>query len=388
MTSPSQSTLSQSTPAGSGGISEIQRIGQSIWYDNCSRDVLQSGELARLIAAGVSGLTSNPTIFQKAISTGSEYTADIERLSKTSSSADEVCEALMVADVGAAADLLRPKYEASQGRDGHASIEVSPKLAHDTAGTIAAARRLWSALGRPNAMIKIPATREGLPAIEECLVSGININITLIFSVERYREVAHAYIRAIQRRVDQGLPVDKLASVASFFVSRVDAILEKELETKGLHELQAKIGIANSLFAYQAFEEIFLGNEFEQLRAKAAQKIVQVQRPLWASTGTKNPALPPLLYVQALVAPHTVNTLPPATLAELLKGDIDVRDRLSTSAQAALSQAEAPEKVFQKLADAGINFPARLAELEAQGVKSFADSYESLLQSIAQRMSP
>ncbi|MCB0329062.1 MAG: transaldolase [Bdellovibrionales bacterium] len=360
-------------------IVAINELGQSIWYDNLSLDVLQSGELKELLDLGVSGLTSNPTIFKKAIADSSHYDQKIQQLVTSGlSSAEEICESLMIDDVGAAADLLQDTFERTHGADGYASIEVSPALAHDTAGTVAAAEKLWKALNRPNVMIKIPATAEGIPAIEQVLAQGINVNITLIFSTAVYAQVVDAYLNALAKLGDVARQ-KKLASVASFFVSRVDAIVEKSLEEKGLLSddrsaaVIGKVGIANSKLAYEHFEEVFRGERFKKYQELG----VPVQRPLWASTGTKNPAFSALLYVEALAGKDTVNTLPPATLNALLE-DATILPKLHEN----LAGAKQTLKVVSEL---GLNLDELLTILQKDGVSSFAKSYDELLEAVAKK---
>jgi transaldolase len=285
----------------------------------------------------------------------------------------------MVQDVAAAADLLKPIYLASKGADGHASIEVSPTLAHDTKGTVEAAQRIWKKLSRPNIMIKIPATPEGLPAIREVLREGINVNVTLIFSVEVYQQVAEAHISALEARAAEGLAVTNIDSVASFFVSRVDAMVEKSFAAlvkagKAQESAQksffGKVGIANSRLAYAKFEELYRSPRFAALEAKGAR----VQRPLWASTGTKNPSLSPVLYIEELAGRQTVNTLPPPTLQALLKG-ATIEPRLHSGVKEARA-------LIDSLAGLGLNFQDLLVQLQKEGVASFADSYRDLIASI------
>lgn len=363
-------------------ILALNELGQSIWYDNLSRDVLNSGALAKIIEAGVSGLTSNPTIFKKAIADSSDYDSDMVPLAKRGVSTEDICEDLMVADVGAAADLLLPVYRATNGGDGYASIEVSPFLAHDTKGTLEAAKRLWTRLNRPNIMIKIPATAEGLPAIRATLEAGINVNITLIFSVSVYEQVAEAYLAALESRAAKGLEIKNLASVASFFVSRVDAIAEKAFDARvaagsakadDKKIFRAHVGVANSKLAYASYENLFGGARFQALKAKGAR----VQRPLWASTGTKSADLKPVLYVEELAGRDTVNTVPPQTLAALMEA-MTVEPRLHKG----LPEARA---LIAKLADLGLQFEALLQELQTEGVKLFADSFRELLDSIEKK---
>jgi transaldolase len=360
-------------------ILALNELGQSVWYDNLSRDVLQSGELKGLIDQGVSGLTSNPTIFKQAIADTSNYDDDMRQPAMKELSTEALCEELMVRDVAAAADLLRPIYDATGAGDGYASIEVSPQLADSASKTIEAAERLWSKLNRPNIMIKIPATPECIPAIQAVLEKGINVNVTLIFSVPVYREVANAYIAALEARVAKGEKVDRIASVASFFVSRVDAIVEKKFdELAAAGKVNAsdknvffgKVGVANSKAAYGAFEEIFGSDRFKALKERGAR----VQRPLWASTGTKNPIFKAVMYVEELAGRDTVNTMPPATVKALIAG-AEISGRLHEGyAESAM--------VLEKVNSMGISTDTLLVDLQVAGVKSFSDSYKELLDSI------
>lgn len=366
-------------------IAALNELGQSVWYDNLSRDVLRSGELKRLIDQGVSGLTSNPTIFKQAIADTSDYDEAMRVLragAGSQLSTEQLCEELMVADVAAAADLLRPVYEATSAGDGYASIEVSPRLADLASETIAAAERLWKKLNRPNIMIKIPATRECIPAIQAVLERGINVNVTLIFSVAVYEQVVAAYIGALEARVARGEPVDTIASVASFFVSRVDAIVEKAFEAavksgtvapSEREQFLGKVGIANSKLAYGSFERLFGSDRFRALAARGAR----VQRPLWASTGTKNPAFKPVLYVEELAGRDTVNTMPPATVKALLEG-AEVAPRLHQGLGAA-------QALINLINSWGISTDKLLVELQEAGVQSFSSSYQELLDSIERK---
>ena len=360
-------------------VDGLNLVGQSVWYDNLSRDVVRSGTLQKFIAQGVSGLTSNPTIFKKSIADSTDYDADVAALFGKGATADQLCEDLMLQDVAAASDILKPIFDASNGTDGHASIEVSPFLARDAKTTIEAAERLWSKLKRPNGMIKIPGTPESLPAIRAALEKGINVNVTLLFNLKQYEAVAEQYIAALETRVAKGLPVDGIASVASFFVSRVDAICEKAFDeavkagkakAADREQFFGKIGVANARVAYARFEELFAGPRWEKLKAKGAK----VQRPLWASTGTKNPVLNPLLYVEELAGAHTVNTMPPATLDILLKGG-NIRERL---------HADLPQgrSLLASLPELQIPFEKLMLDLQNQGVDLFADSFRELLSSI------
>lgn len=368
----------------SQGIASLNELGQSIWYDNLSRDVLQSGKLRAYIESGVSGLTSNPTIFKKAIADSDLYDSDIRELSARGLGAEAVAEELMIKDVGTAADLLRPVFESTAGADGYASIEVSPLLADDAAATTKAAQSLWRKLGRPNVMIKVPATAEGLPAITELLEAGINVNITLIFSGETYENVAEAYLAALEARMQRGETVRHISSVASFFVSRVDSICEKKLETlvsEGKISASQQsgysgvMGIANSRLAYRTFKRLFSSHRFQALEREGRAR---VQRPLWASTGTKNPAFDPLLYVSALAGKDTVNTLPPQTLDALLRhGSLRARIEDGT---------EEGARFIESFDEAGGSFAVLLQKLKTEGVKLFADSYTELLQSVDEKI--
>lgn len=363
-------------------IVALNELGQSIWYDNLSRDVLNSGELAKIIESGVSGLTSNPTIFKNAIAGSSDYDQDLEPLAKKGMSSADICEDLMIADVGAAADLLLPIYQSSNGGDGYASIEVSPFLANDTKGTIEAAKRLWSRLNRPNIMVKIPATPEGLPAIRTSLEHGININITLIFSVAVYEKVADAYISALETRTQKNQDVASIASVASFFVSRVDTICEKTFDglvkegkakAENKPEFRARIGVANSKLAYERYEQLFKSERFNKLKQRGAR----IQRPLWASTGTKSADLSPVLYVEELAGRDTVNTVPPQTL-NALREKMVVEPRLHHG----LAEAKA---LVARVNQLGLGFDALMHQLQIDGVKLFSDSYQELLDSIEKK---
>ncbi len=369
----------------SNPLKGLQDLGQSVWYDYIRRDLFTAGKLQRLIEEdGLKGMTSNPTIFQKAIAETELYDQDIRRCAEAGKEPAAVFEFLAVKDVQAAADLFRPTYEACGDDDGFVSIEVGPHLARDAAGSIAEARRLWKECDRPNVMVKIPGTGEGIPAIRTCLSEGININITLLFSVDRYREVMEAYLAAMEERVKAGQPVGRIRSVASFFVSRVDTNADKKLDAfakdaksneqkERAKALRGKLGIANARIAYQAFEEVFRAPRFARLK----QKGVRLQRPLWASTSTKDPFFPDLYYVEALVAPNTVDTMPPETFnAYRDHGDPKVRihDDLS-----------AAHSVFRGLAELGIDEKQIFRELEEEGVKKFSDSYDLLMKALEEK---
>jgi transaldolase / glucose-6-phosphate isomerase len=292
---------------------ELAEQGQSVWYDYIRRSLISSGELARLISDdGLRGVTANPSIFEKAITGSTDYREAIAELGREPGlDPKAIYERLAIEDVQAAADVFRPVYEATERGDGYVSLEVSPTLGHDTEGTIAEAERLWSTLARENVMIKVPGSAEGMPAIRDLVARGLNINITLLFSLGAYEQVAEAYIAGLEDLARERDDLSGIASVASFFVSRIDTVVDARLDELGgrAHELRGKVAIANAKVAYQRYKEIFAGERWERLAAKGARK----QRLLWASTGTKNPALSDVYYVEALVGPETVDTVPPAT---------------------------------------------------------------------------
>jgi transaldolase len=348
-------------------LHELNKLGQSIWYDNIRRGLLDSGELARLIDAGISGVTSNPSIFDKAIAGSSDYDAALRELVDAGKGVEEIYEALALADIGRTADLLRPIYDETEGADGYVSLEVSPALAHDTERTIVEARRLFGTLGRSNVMIKVPATAAGLPAVETLIADGVNINVTLMFALARYEEVAQAYIAGLDRLAAEGGDLRQVASVASFFVSRVDSAVDRALEEHpGGEDLKGKI-------AYASFCEIFSGKRWEKLAAHDAR----VQRPLWASTSTKNPQYPDTLYVDQLIGPHTVNTVPPHTLQAVMD-----HGTVTLTLEAGVDEAR---DQLARLAEMGVDLDAITQQLLEDGVASFAKSFESLMESIARK---
>ena len=355
-------------------LNELARVGQSIWLDNIRRSMFASGELHRLIAGGLRGMTSNPTIFEKAIGSGNDYDGQLRTLVGDDRDANGLFEALAIDDIRHACDEFRTVYDATHGGDGFVSLEVSPLLAHDTQGTIDAARRLWDLVARPNVMIKIPATPACLPAITATIAAGINVNVTLIFSIETYEAVANAYVAGLEKRVAAGAAVDTVGSVASVFVSRIDSAIDALLDAKiakdapNLASLKGKIGIASLKLIYSRYRAIFESQRFLALGAR-------VQRPLWASTGTKNPAYPDLLYVENLVGPNTVNTLPPATLDALLDHGI-VRPN---SVEEGLDEARA---TLEALEAAQISLFEVTQKLQEDGVASFAQSYNAMLAAI------
>ena len=364
-------------------LNRLHALGQSIWLDYLRRDMLENGTQARLIRDDdLSGQTSNPTIFQKAIAESDLYDEDI-RAAGADADPAAVLESIMIEDIRTAADLFRPVYDRTSGADGFVSIEVSPDIAWDTQASIAEARHLWAAIDRPNLMVKIPGTAAGLPAIRDCLAEGININITLLFSVDRYHEVMDAWFEAMERRVERRQAVDRLASVASFFVSRVDSKVDQRIgerlarvtddERARLEAIEGKIGIDNARIAFEAYEDRFGGERFAALAAHGARP----QKPLWASTSTKNPDYPDVYYVEALLAPGTVNTLPPETLeAYRDHGDPAVRIH---------EDLDGAHRRMAELETLGIDFQVVLEELEKEGVEKFSKSYHELLDSIEEK---
>ena len=356
-------------------LQELRQQGQSVWVDVISRDLLASGELKRLVEEdGVTGVTSNPTIFHKAISGSSEYDAPLRKMLEENARADVAAlyEGLAIEDIQMATDVLRPVYDETGGADGFVSLEVSPLLAHDTEATLPEVRRLWGLVDRPNLMVKVPATKEGIPAIETLIGEGHNINITLMFSLDHYEAVASAYIRGLERAADPA----RVASVASFFVSRVDTKVDKALEKIGRPEalaLRGKIAVANSKLAYRRFKEIFHGDAFAGLRERGAR----VQRPLWASTGTKNPEYSDVLYVETLIGRETVNTIPPATM-DALRDHGKVRPTVEEGVEEAAADVA-------RLAELGVDLDRITEELQEEGVKAFADSYEALLAAVEEK---
>ena len=367
-------------------LRQLGKAGQSVWLDTLSRKLLRSGQLQKLIERdGLSGVTSNPTIFQKAISGSEDYDASLRAyIAKGVTDERELFLRIAAKDVGAAADILKPVYDATGGADGFVSIEVSPDLANNTKATVKEARRIFSALRRKNVMIKVPATAEGLPAIERLTAEGINVNATLLFSVQRYAEVAEAYMRGIQSRLKENLPVGDIASVASFFVSRVDTMVDGMLDRKleaaesettanRLTRLFGRAAVANAKLAYRHYEGIKRGAEFRAVARKGAR----AQRLLWGSTGTKNPAYSDIKYVEELVAPETVNTMPLATM-DAYRDHGNARPTIHDG----VSECE---ELFKSLGSLGIDMEKVATKLQEQGVKLFADSFFSLLEEIAEK---
>ena len=362
-----------------------QQYGQSVWLDYIRRSLIAKGDLRRLVENdGLGGVTSNPAIFEKAISAGDDYTADIEASSKDPSlDAKAVFEKLAVKDIQDAADVLRPVYDRTKTIDGYVSLEVAPDLASDTAGTLAEARRLWKMVGRPNIHIKVPATPEGVPAIRELISEGINVNVTLLFARSAYEAVAQAFIEGLEARAAAGGDLAHVASVASFFVSRIDTLVDTQIEAKlkaatgadkaTLEGLRGKVAIANAKLAYQSYKKIFAGPRWEALAKKGAQ----VQRVLWASTGTKNPSYSDVMYVEELIGPDTVNTVPPDTLAAF-RDHGRLRPSLEEDIPGAVTVLETLERV-------GISLKKATDELIVDAVKKFVDPYLKLLDAVERR---
>lgn len=351
-------------------LHELAAQGQSIWYDNIRRGIMDSGEFQALLEQGVLGVTSNPAIFEKAIAQSSDYDEAMNALIAQGLAAKEIYETLAIEDIGRAADLLRPIYDKTDGVDGYVSLEVSPLLAHDTSGTVEEARRLYATLNRPNVMIKVPATPAGLPAITTLIGEGININVTLIFSLGHYEGVAEAYLAGLEVLAAAGGDLSKVASVASVFVSRVDGKLDPILIEQGQTDLQGKSANANARLVYASFKELFSGPRWDALAAQGAR----MQRPLWASTGTKNPDYPDTLYLDALIGPHTVNTVPPATLEAILD-----HGGTTPAVEDGLEEARAQ---LAALADLGIDLAQVTDALQDAGVDQFAQAFKDLLGSV------
>ena len=357
-------------------LNRMAEQGQAIWLDFIRRSFSISGELGILVEQGLRGVTSNPSIFEKAIAGSEDYAADLGELVEAGKSDNEIYEALTLNDIQLAADILRPVYDATDGQDGYVSLEVNPGLAHETDGTLREAERLFNVLDRPNAMIKIPATPEGIPAIEGAVSKGINVNVTLIFSVKHYQAAALAYIAGLENYRDNGGNIARVASVASFFVSRVDTAVDKLLDgINGGDKLVGKASIANAKIGYERYKRIFSSERWQKLANLGAR----VQRPLWASTSTKNPAYPDTLYVDELIGPDTVNTIPPETLEAFLH-----HGKIAPTLESELDQAHSH---LARLEQLGIDLDAVTETLQADGVTAFARSFAGLMSSIAAKRS-
>ncbi|MEU6801627.1 transaldolase [Streptomyces neyagawaensis] len=372
-------TETTAAPAAADPLRRLSEEGVSVWLDDLSRERVTSGNLAELVTSGhVVGVTTNPSIFQAAIGSGKGYEEQLDDLAVRGVTVDEAVRMMTTADVRAAADVLRPVYEATGGRDGRVSIEVDPRLAHDTRATIAEARQLVWLVDRPNVMIKIPATRAGLPAITEVVGLGISVNVTLIFSLERYGEVMEAYLAGLEKARRKGLDLSAVHSVASFFVSRVDTEIDKRLTLLGTEEalgLRGRAALANARLAYQAYEEVFGGDRWTALAGAGANR----QRPLWASTGVKDPAYKPTLYVDELVAPGTVNTMPEATLRATAAHGVIHGDTVTGGYARARADLAAVEAL-------GISYDEVVRQLEEEGVAKFAAAWQDLLDAVAKSM--
>lgn len=361
----------------------LQEYGQSVWLDSLSRNLIRTGRLSQLIELdGLSGVTSNPSIFEKDIDGSDDYDSDIGRLRNQGLPPEQIYEKLVIADVQEAADLLRPVYDRTGGIDGYVSLEVSPALAHDTAGTIREGKRFWKAVNRPNALIKIPATKEGLPAIAQCLAEGVNINVTLLFGLPRYKEVAEAFLLGLEQRAQQNGDLRNLRSVASFFVSRIDVLIDEKLDVIGLagwqagydaRELRGCAAIASAKIAYQIYKEIFNSGRFRKLQERGARK----QWLLWASTSTKTKEYSDVKYVEALIGPETINTMPLETLEAY-------RDHGAPAPR--LEQGiEEGHETMRKLAEMGINIDEMTQQLEDEGVDKFLKPFNKMIQRLAQK---
>jgi transaldolase len=359
---------------------KLATFGQSIWLDYIRRKMIKSGELKKFIDAdGLKGVTSNPAIFQKAIAGSDDYDEAIRKLTQADKSVKEIYETLTVEDVGQAADVFRPLYDREDGKDGFVSLEVNPHLAHDTQGTITEARHLWQALSRPNVLIKVPATKEGLPAIRQLISEGVNVNVTLLFGLPRYKEVAEAYISGLEVRAEKGQPLKQVASVASFFLSRIDALLDPKLEGMAAAsgpndnraaELQGQIAIASAKVAYTIYQASFGSERFKKLAVRGARP----QRLLWASTSTKNPAYSDVKYVEPLIGPETVNTLPLETLEAY-------RDHGNPAPQ--LTEAvDRYASYLQRLPELGIDLNQATQQLEDEGVEKFNQPFDALMKTL------
>jgi transaldolase len=357
---------------GDSRLQELAKRGQAVWFDTLSRDLVHTGELKRMMDEdAVSGVTSNPTIFQKALSSGDAYDDDMKKLLAETDDPTKIFFSLALQDIRDACDVLEPAYKASNGVDGYVSMEVEPGIAYDTERTFDQARWIANEVERPNLFVKIPATVPGLPAIEDCTAHGTSINITLIFSLDRYKAVVEAYLRGLERLVAGGGDPAKVASVASFFVSRVDTEADKRLEAVGHPELRGKLAIANAKLAYQHYLEVFSSPRWQYLESKGATR----QRCLWASTSTKNPEYRDVMYVEELIGPETVNTMPLETIEAF-------QDHGEIRGDTVLEGVDEARTLLKQLADAGVDYDDVTATLEAEGVQKFADSFDQIVESI------
>jgi len=362
---------------------ELLAAGQSVWYDNVQRKLLKNGEMSRMVTEGeIYGVTSNPTIFMNAIAKSQDYDESLIPLAKAGYTMEEIYTQLVVEDIQATADLLLPVFQNTSGGDGYVSLEVNPYLADNTDETITEAQRLWKMVNRPNLMIKIPATKAGIPAVAETIAAGLNVNVTLIFSLERYADVMDGYLRGLEKRSEAGLPLDSIASVASFFVSRMDTNIDGRLQTmideggsqgSKAQSLVGGAAIANARLAYAEYKKIFTSERYRVLQSKGAR----VQRPLWASTSTKNPTYRDVIYVEELIGPDTVNTMPPQTLTAFLD-----HGQVRLSIEEHLQDAAEHIKELEGL---GISITQVTSQLEEEGVQSFSDAFTVLINTVKER---
>ena len=355
-------------------LQQIHDLGQSIWLDSFDRKLMDSGELQKLIDEdGLCGITSNPSIFEKAVKSSSDYDDDIRKLAAEGKNNEDIFFGFAASDIQRAADILKPVYDEAHGTDGFVSLEVSPHLANDTEGTIKQARQLWKTVSRENVMIKIPGTKEGLAAIRQCISEGININITLLFGLPRYKEVTEAYISGLEDRLKNNQPIDHIASVASFFLSRIDVLIDPILKEKKLDSLVGEVAIASAKKAYEIYKEVFFSDRFRNLEKKGAKK----QKVLWASTSAKDPAFSDVKYVEALIGPDTINTLPMETI-DAFRDHGKAQDHLENNLVKATQE-------LQQLKDNGINIDDITQQLEEEGVQKFNKAYATLLNAIEEK---
>ena len=360
------------TKTKTNALSKLAKVGQSPWYDNIERRLIKSGELKKIFENGILGITSNPTIFEKAISSSDEYDQEIKSLSAENKSVLEIYDALTIKDISMAADLLRDTYEKSKHLDGYVSIEVLPEFAHDAEKTIDSARKIFKRIGKPNIMIKVPGTKESAPAVRKLTSEGININVTLLFSTEHYELCANAYINGLKDRAKAGEDIKDVFSVASVFISRVDTTIDDMLAEKGINDLKGAIAVSNAKMIYQSFKDIFGKNEFNKI------KYANPQRVLWASTSTKNPKYNDLKYVEELVGPNTINTMPPNTMEAFLDH--------GKAVHALENDLDRAKSYLEKLKAAGIDINSVCQKIQDAGVMSFQKSFDKLIKSIKDKM--